>query len=111
MCTTVKRAFNGVLAQDLLSGQCQISDDCLTTTCSLRRMIFLFTLKFNNTIRLLPCHRPFGIHVQIQSPQFSPIIGIFTETATATRRWKTTKLTVTCQIKQTDYGIILGVSF
>ena len=111
MCASARTAIAGIVDNNETSGECNLSDDCLTITCSLGIPTGLFTLKFNSTIRLLPGHRPFGIHVQIQSPHFSPIVGIFTSTAIATRRLGVTNLTVTCEIEQEDHGIILGVSF
>ena len=111
MCASGQETVNRTLSQQAVSGQCNMSEDCLVIDCSMEISIGFFKIPVELTSSPLPCSRPYGIVVQSSgSALSSSISGTFTETTAITRRVGTFEVTVTYDIEQTDKGILVGVS-
>ena len=111
MCSSVRMMPANIQTHPRLSGQCNISDDCLTTECDV--VFSLAPIKINSTMKitLMPCVEPYAIRLQVSSPQIStPLDGVFTKTTVIQREVGGISVQVIISITQTDTGIILGVS-
>ena len=111
MCASGQELLNKTLSQQAVSGQCNMSKDCLAIECSVEISIGLFKIPVELTSTALPCSRPYGIVVQSSgSPLSASISGTFTETTTITRRVGILEITVKYEVEQMDKGILVGVS-
>ena len=111
MCASAQEFVNRTLSQQVVSGQCNVSKDCLTIDCSMEISIGIFKIPVERISTALPCSRPYGIVVQSSGSALSGNInGTYTETTTITRRVGIFEITATYELEQTDKGILVGVS-
>ena len=111
MCASGQESVNRTLSQQAVSGQCNMSEDCLTTQCSLVISVAFFKIPVRLTSMALPCSRPYGIVVQSSgSPLSGSVSGTFTESTNVTGRAGVLEVTVTYEIEQMEKGILVGVS-
>ena len=110
MCHSLRDVVNTFENQPRVTGQCNMSEDCLTLDCSMTINATFVVLTANVKLTLLPCMKPYGIIAQTTSLLNNPINAVITETTSFVRLLDRIPGTVIFEVEQTDHGIDIGVS-
>ena len=108
MCDSLESISNRFSEASEISGDCDISEDCITLHCSLIAVTF-GRIPINLNITLYPCEDPYAVGVLVDVTAFNIQIND-KYTGNATVQFQGLPITATIILIQRTYGVDISVS-
>ena len=111
MCLSLYSLRNQTLSSPGTKGNCSVSDDCTSLSCSLTVTYSGFNVPLSLTTTLLPCSVPYQVHLAVSSPLLGEVVNDhFTESRTITITVLGINADVIVTITQQCFGVTISVS-
>ena len=109
MCDSLESIYNRFSAASEVSGDCDISEDCITLLCNLITVTQFGRIPINLNIILYPCEDPYAVGVLVDVTNFNIQIND-KYTGNVTVQFQGLPITATIILIQRTYGVDISVS-